>query len=295
MSNRFAPEGRIVRRKNAFRWAALPLAATLILVLSGCSSYELSRGFLPGEPGVTNHTDMIVNFWNGSWIVLWAVGLIAWGLMFYAVIVYRRRKGDNTMPPQMRYNNPIEALFTVVPLVLVIGFFAFTADTMEKIERPVASDINIQVIGKQWSWDFNYLDNNVYETGIQSQFDGELGSEAALPTLYLPVNTSVKIELKSRDVVHSFWVIDFLYKKDTFPGKTNYMYFTPQREGTYKGKCAELCGEYHSMMLFNVKVVSRAEFDSQMAALAAKGNTGLLDDSYDRNQNLPGNGSGSKG
>ena len=284
-----------MRRKNAFRWAALPLAATLILVLSGCSSYELSRGFLPGEPGVTNHTDMIVNFWNGSWIVLWAVGLIAWGLMFYAVIVYRRRKGDNTMPPQMRYNNPIEALFTVVPLVLVIGFFAFTADTMEKIERPVESDINIQVIGKQWSWDFNYLDNNVYETGIQSQFDGELGSEAALPTLYLPVNTSVKIELKSRDVVHSFWVIDFLYKKDTFPGKTNYMYFTPQREGTYKGKCAELCGEYHSMMLFNVKVVSRAEFDSQMAALAAKGNTGLLDDSYDRNQNLPGNGSGSKG
>ena len=284
-----------MRRKNAFRWAALPLAATLILVLSGCSSYEFSRGFLPGEPGVTNHTDMIVSFWNGSWIVLWIVGLIAWGLMFYAVIVYRRRKGDNSMPPQMRYNNPIEALFTVVPLVLVIGFFAFTADTMEKIEKPVDSELHIQVIGKQWSWDFNYKDNNVYETGIQSQFDGELGSEAALPTLYLPVNTSVEIELNSRDVVHSFWVIDFLYKKDTFPGKTNYMYFTPQREGTYQGKCAELCGEYHSMMLFNVKVVSRAEFDSQMAALAAKGNTGQLDSSYDRNLNLPGNGSDSKG
>jgi len=284
-----------VRRKNAFRWVSLPLAATLILVLTGCSSYEFSRGFLPGEPGVTNHTDMIVNFWNGSWIVLWAVGLVAWGLMFYAVIVYRRRKGDNTMPEQMRYNNPIEALFTVVPLVMVIGFFAFTADTMEKIERPVDSEMHIQVIGKQWSWDFNYKDNNVYETGIQSQFEGELGSEAALPTLYLPVNTSVEIELSSRDVVHSFWVIDFLYKKDTFPGKTNYMYFTPQREGTYKGKCAELCGEYHSMMLFNVKVVSRAEFDSQMAALAAKGNTGQLDSSYDRNQNLPGNGSEGKG
>ena len=284
-----------MRRKNAFRWASLPLAATLILVLTGCSSYEFSRGFLPGEPGVTNHTDMIVNFWNGSWIVLWAVGLIAWGLMFYAVIVYRRRKGDSSMPEQMRYNNPIEALFTVVPLVMVIGFFAFTADTMTKIEQPVDSELHVQVIGKQWSWDFNYLDNMVYETGIQSQFDGELGSEAALPTLYLPVNTSVEIELTSRDVVHSFWVIDFLYKKDTFPGKSNFMYLTPQREGTYKGKCAELCGEYHSMMLFNVKVVSRAEFDSQMAALAAKGNNGLLDESYNRNQNLPGNGSESKG
>ena len=284
-----------MRRKNAFRWASFPLAATLILVLTGCSSYEFSRGFLPGEPGVTNHTDMIVNFWNGSWIVLWAVGLIAWGLMFYAVIVYRRRKGDSSMPEQMRYNNPIEALFTVVPLVMVIGFFAFTADTMAKIEQPVDSELHVQVIGKQWSWDFNYLDNMVYETGIQSQFDGELGSEAALPTLYLPVNTSVEIELTSRDVVHSFWVIDFLYKKDTFPGKSNFLYLTPQREGTYKGKCAELCGEYHSMMLFNVKVVSRAEFDSQMAALAAKGNNGLLDESYNRNQNLPGNGSESKG
>jgi len=284
-----------VRRKNGFRWAALPLAATLMLVLTGCSSYELSRGFLPGEPGVTNHTDMIVNFWNGSWIVLWAVGLIAWGLMFYAVIVYRRRKGDSSLPEQMRYNNPIEALFTVVPLVMVIGFFAFTADTMAKIEQPVDSELHVQVIGKQWSWDFNYTDNMVYETGVQSQFDGELGSEAALPTLYLPVNTSVEIELTSRDVVHSFWVIDFLYKKDTFPGKTNYMYVTPQREGTYKGKCAELCGEYHSMMLFNVKVVSRAEFDTQMAALAAKGNTGLLDETYNRNQNLPGNGSEGKG
>lgn len=284
-----------MRRKNGFRWAALPLAATLMLVLTGCSSYELSRGFLPGEPGVTNHTDMIVNFWNGSWIVLWAVGLIAWGLMFYAVIVYRRRKGDSSLPEQMRYNNPIEALFTVVPLVMVIGFFAFTADTMAKIEQPVDSELHVQVIGKQWSWDFNYTDNMVYETGIQLQFDGELGSEAALPTLYLPVNTSVEIELTSRDVVHSFWVIDFLYKKDTFPGKTNYMYVTPQREGTYKGKCAELCGEYHSMMLFNVKVVSRAEFDTQMAALAAKGNTGLLDETYNRNQNLPGNGSEGKG
>lgn len=284
-----------MRRKNAFRWASLPLAATLILVLTGCSSYEFSRGFLPGEPGVTNHTDMIVNFWNGSWIVLWAVGLIAWGLMFYAVIVYRRRKGESALPEQMRYNNPIEALFTVVPLVMVIGFFAFTADTMAKIEQPVDSELHIQVIGKQWSWDFNYLDNMVYETGIQSQFDGELGSEAALPTLYLPVNTSVEIELTSRDVVHSFWVIDFLYKKDTFPGKSNYMYLTPQREGTYKGKCAELCGEYHSMMLFNVKVVSRAEFDTQMAALAAKGNNGLLDETYNRNQNLPGNGTEGKG
>lgn len=286
-----------MRRKNAFKWASLPIAATLILALTGCSPAELSRGFLPGEPGVTNHTDMITNLWTGSWAVLWGVGLIAWGLMFYAIIVYRRRKGDTSLPPQIRYNNPIETLFTVVPLVLVVGFFAFTTKTLLAIEEPVhpANQIQIQVIGKQWSWDFNYTSNNVYDAGIQSQFAGEEGSEASLPTLYLPVNVPVDISLSSRDVVHSFWVIDFLYKKDVFPGKTNHMYFTPQKIGTYQGKCAELCGEFHSMMLFNVKVVSQADYDAHMAELAAKGNNGLLDDKYNRNQNLPGNGSEIKG
>ena len=273
--------------KNRSRVAAIAVISGISLLLAGCSP-EAQRGFLPDASGVTNHTDRIIGLWTTSWIVLLAVGVASWGLMAWALIVYRRRKGETGLPVQLRYNNPIEALFTVVPLVMVIGFFAFTADTMEKIERPVDSEMHIQVIGKQWSWDFNYKDNNVYETGIQSQFEGELGSEAALPTLYLPVNTSVEIELSSRDVVHSFWVIDFLYKKDTFPGKTNYMYFTPQREGTYKGKCAELCGEYHSMMLFNVKVVDKAEYEAHMSDLQAQGNTGLLGTDLNRNQNLPG-------
>ncbi len=276
-------------KKRGLKWAVLPVAASLMLLLSGCSQQEFSRGFLPGVPGVTNHTDRITGLWTTSWIVLWGIGLIAWGLMFYAVIVYRRRKGETGLPPQLRYNNPIETMFTVVPLIITIGFFAFTARDMAAIQEPNANpDVTIQVIAKQWSWDFNYVDGNVYDSGIQSQFDGELGSEAALPTLYLPVNKSVKLDLSSRDVIHSFLVIDFLYKKDMFPGRTNHMYFTPQVEGTYKGKCAELCGEFHSMMLFNVKVVSQAEYDAHLAALAAAGNVGQLDNKYDRNQNLPG-------
>ena len=76
------------------------------------------------------------------------------------------------------------------------------------------------------------------------------------------MNKTVEIKEVSRDVVHSFWVPDFLYKKDMIPGKDNYMYFTPEKEGTFRGKCAELCGEYHSVMLFNVKVVSQDEYDT---------------------------------
>jgi len=218
------------------------------------------------------------------------VGAVSWALMAWALIVYRRRKGETEMPVQLRYNLPIETLFTVIPLILVMGFFAFTARDMSLIENPVEDpDVRIEVVAKQWSWDFNYVDDNVYFSGIQAQVVGpDPDVLSKLPTLYLPVGKSIQIELNSRDVIHSFWVVDFLYKKDMFPGHTNYMYFTPLKEGTYVGKCAELCGEYHSMMLFNVKVVSVAEYERQMGQLAVAGNIGQLSGEFDRNQNLPG-------
>ena len=274
--------------KNRSKWLAIPALSASVLLLTGCSA-EFSRGWLPGVTGVTNHTDRIVGLWTTAWIILWLVGIIAWALMGWAMLIYRRRKGETGLPVQLRYNNPIEVLFTIVPLILVIGFFAFTARDIAAIEQPTENpDVVIEVIGKQWSWDFNYVDANVYDTGIQAQFEGQTGVPETLPALYLPVGKTVQIDLSSRDVIHSFWVIDFLYKKDMFPGKTNHMYFTPQVEGTYMGKCAELCGEYHSMMLFQVKVVSQAEYDTHLASLAAKGQTGQLDSSLDRNQNLPG-------
>ncbi len=278
------------------RIAALGMAAIAAVLLSGCTP-EIQRGFLPDAWGVTNHTDRIINLWNTSWIVLLLVGLISWGLMAWALIVYRRRKGETAMPQQLRYNMPIETLFTVIPLILVVGFFAFTARDMAAIEAKTENpDVVIEVVAKQWSWDFNYVNENVYYSGIQAQFTGtEENIMETLPTLYLPVGKTVQIDLTSRDVIHSFWVVDFLYKKDMFPAMTNHMYFTPLKEGTYVGKCAELCGEYHSMMLFNVKVVSEAEYLAHTASLAAAGNVGQLSTEYDRNQNLPGGDPGKRG
>jgi cytochrome c oxidase subunit 2 len=245
---------------------------------------------LPAQDSpVTNHTDRVTNLWDISWAVLWVVGLIAWGLMAWAIVVYRRRKGDTHLPAQMRYNNPIEILFTVVPLILVIGFFAFTARDMQVIEQPNNPEVTIGVVAKQWSWDFNYTNSNVYESGIQSQYVGQPGDNLKdLPTLYLPINKRIEIDIQSRDVDHSFWVIDFLYKKDAIPGHVNHMYFTPTRLGTYNGKCAELCGEFHSMMLFRVKVVSQSDYDKHIADLQAAGQVGQLSIDESRNQNLPG-------
>lgn len=279
--------------KRALRVALASGAAATTLLLSGCSRESFSSAILMPLPSeavdVTNHTNNIIDFWNISWAVLWGVGALAWGLMAWAIIVYRRRKGDDHLPAQMRYNNPIETLFTVVPFILVIGFFALTAKEMKAIEAPNDPEVTVQVIGKQWSWDFNYTDENVYESGIQAQYNNEATfDESTLPTLYLPVGKRVEIDLQSRDVDHSFWVIEFLYKKDTLPGRWNQMYFTPEKEGTYRGKCAELCGEFHSMMLFNVKVVSQSEYDKHIADLKAAGQVGQLSIDASRNMNLPG-------
>ena len=270
---------------------AIPVIATVALVLSGCTQQELN-GYLPSDTGITNNTGRVIALWNTSWIVLLAVGLIAWGLMIWAIVVYRRRKGETGVPVQLRYNMPIEIFFTVVPLILIIGFFFFTARDEAAIEKRFDKpDVTIQAFGKQWAWDFNYVDQNTYSSGIQVQPSTDPAAPAgsidpaSIPVLYLPVGKKVEIQLRARDVIHSFWVIDFLYKKDMIPGKTNYMSVIPEREGTYRGKCAELCGEYHSQMLFNVKVVSQSEFDAYMQHLRDEGFSGQLGTQYDRNTN----------
>jgi cytochrome c oxidase subunit 2 len=247
-------------------------------------------GWLPTERGLTNQVDRVIDLWVVSWIVLLVVGITTWLLIIWAAVVYRRRKGQTGLPQQLRYNMPIETFYTIVPLILVLGFFAFTARDQSIIEAPLPTpDVSIEVYGKRWAWDFNYLSDNVYSAGIQAQEIPGGGVETELlPKLYLPVNKSVEIKIESRDVIHSFWVIDFLYKKDMIPARTNYWYFIPQQEGVFRGKCAELCGEYHSLMLFEVHVVSETEYQRQVGALRAAGNVGRLGAELNVLQNLPG-------
>jgi cytochrome c oxidase subunit 2 len=267
------------------------------VALAGCTTAE-QHGFLPGfvddGTAATNQTERVSSLWVNSWIVLLAVGVITWALMAWAAIAYRRRKGQTGLPVQMRYNMPIEIFYTIVPLILVLGMFFFTARDQSEIETQWDDpDVSITAIGKQWSWDFQYDgesdDDTVWTMGIQAQPDaaGNIDQEE-LPTLVLPVDQKVTINLQSRDVIHSFWIIDFLYKKDMYIGKDNSWSFIPTRVGEYAGKCAELCGEYHSMMLFNVKVVEQDEYDAYLRDLEEQGNTGDITDAYDRLANLPG-------
>jgi len=129
----------------------------------------------------------------------------------------------------------------------------------------------VNVVGSKWSWTFNYMG----EDAVDGDNVYTVGTPADFPTLVLPVNESVDINLSSPDVIHSFWVPAFLFKLDVIPGRDNSFSFTPIREGTFAGKCAELCGVYHSRMLFNVKVVSAEEYDARLQALKERGNVGV--------------------
>lgn len=254
------------------------IAGTSALLLSGCSAEELKLGYLPTERGLTDKVNSVIDLWNGSWIGALAVGVFVWILMIVAMVVFRRRHADDPLPKQMAYNVPLEVVYTVAPILAIAVMFNYNTKSVNLMENsPEEPEVRIQAVGKQWAWDFNYLDEDVYETTTQLDIDQARDlEEGELPTLYLPVNKTVEITLNSRDVIHSFWVPAFLYKKDMIPGVTNTWKFKPQKEGTYAGKCAELCGQYHASMLFQVKVVSDSEYDKQMSALRDKGQTGAL-------------------
>lgn len=257
---------------------AAVVAVGLALVLGGCSAEELSRGFLPeASVGATDKTPVIQELWNGSWIAALAVGAVVWGLTLWNVVAYRRRRSDEGLPAQVRYHLPIEILYTVVPFFIIAVLFYFTARDQAFIEEvDPEPDYTVNVVGKQWGWDFNYVDDDVYDAGIQAQLSGQDGVEETLPTLYLPQGERIEFVLTTRDVNHSFWVPAFLYKKDLIAGRINTFQVVPEKLGTFQGKCAELCGEYHAEMLFNVEVVTPEEFDEQMDRLRDLGQTGQL-------------------
>lgn len=281
-------EGNRRTREQARRLGVITLAASTALFASGCTS-DVKRGWLPAaSEGATNQTQRITDFWVGSWIAALIVGVLVWALTIWCMVAYRRRREETGLPLQIRYNLPMEILYTVIPMVMVAGLFYYTArDEAEIVATSAKADVKINVVGKQWAWDFNYLDAGVYDTSAQVELDGKPVPESEIPTLYLPVGKRVEFTLNARDVIHSFWIPAFLYKLDMLPGVTNKFQVVPERVGTFKGKCAELCGEYHSEMLFNVKVVDQAEYDAHLKELRDRGQVGELNVDLGRSDLAP--------
>jgi cytochrome c oxidase subunit II len=252
-------------RSNLRRVAAVAASGLLLSGVSACSADEWRRGAMP-QPA-TEEGSIILNLWQGSWIAALVVGAFTLGLIIWAPIAYRRREGD-PLPDQTRYNLPIEVLYTLAPLVIIATLFVFTVQTQAQVIRVTDEQENtIGVVGFRWSWAFNYVEEDVYD----------LGTPGLPPTLVLPVNERTQFSLVSPDVVHSFWVPAFVFKMDILPGRVNRFELTPDTIGTFAGKCTEFCGLDHARMLFNVRVVSREDYEAHMADLRTRGQTGQFD------------------
>lgn len=260
-----AKEGRTVVRR-----VGLPAAAaTLLTLLTGCTEEvgDAFGGFGFPTGGITDRSQGVYDLWIGSTIAAIFVGLLVWGLIFWCLVRYRKR-GDE-LPVQTRYNLPMEVLYTLTPfLVIAVLFYYTTVIQVDVDETSPDPDVTVEVVAFKWNWQFNYLE----QPGTEAEtIASTTGSSSRIPVLVLPTDRSVRFELTSRDVVHSFWVPELLFKRDVFPGQIRNefeMTIRVDKEGAYVGRCAELCGTYHSMMTFELRAVSPDQYDQYLATLA---------------------------
>lgn len=254
------------------RWGrrTAALAGVLALgALTACSGQGARLG-LP-EPA-TEEAPWVGNLWTGAWIASFAIGIMVWGLIGWAVLRYRRREGDRPAPRQTKYHLPLELLYTLVPFLIIGVLFFYTVQAQDAMTKQEGEpDVVINVIGQKWSWTFNYLEADNPAIGTDAH---RVGTLEDIPELYLPVGKKVRFNLMSADVIHSFWVPSFYFKLDVIPGHPNSFDATPNAIGEYDGKCAELCGTYHSLMLFKVHVVEEGKYNDYVKNLAANGGKG---------------------
>ena len=227
------------------------MTAALVLVvlgLTGCANNQFTRIGFPNP--ITEQGKTVITIWQGSWIAGMAVGILVWGMILWAVIFHRKR--SDRLPPQARYNMPIEIMYTAVPFVLIAILFYYTAKDENYLDAVSAKpDVQVNVLGFQWSWQFNYPQYHVTNTG-------NMYGEGPLPVLEIPTGETVQFNLTSQDVI---------------PGHPNHFTITATKTGTYTGHCSELCGLYHAKMLFTLKVVTPQQFQAYMAAQRAAQNS----------------------
>jgi cytochrome c oxidase subunit 2 len=247
------------------RWALLP---ALIVLVTGCQSNSAERGGWPAP--VTDKGARTLGFWQGSLIAAFAVGAFVTALILWACIRFRRRSPDD-LPRQVRYNLPIEVLYTVVPVIVVSVLFYFTAIRENDINNlSVKPGLRVGIVGYQWSWRFNYLNDGL-------SVSGAVGKP---PTLVIPTQTEIQFYEDSPDVIHSWWVVPFLFKRDDIPGRTNTFELKVTTPGLFQGECAEYCGINHDRMLFQVRALPRTQYTAWLAQAKAEAAANTGDSQY---------------
>ncbi len=240
------------------RPATMVALAAVATLLAGCGSFG------PPQPVTTEAHE---TYWLYYFVL--AIALIIWalvtGLILFAVIRYRRKPTDTELPPQIHGNNVLEIVWTVIPTIIVGVMFVFSYSTLTKVDASTVTDIRIRAVAAQFQWSFEYLSPDGQTVLFQQ----------LAPEMDVPVGKPIHLDLRSEDVIHAFYVPQFLFKRDVVPGRNNSFDFTVDATDagqTFHGQCAELCGTYHGSMLFTVKALSPADYDTWLADQIAKAN-----------------------
>jgi len=253
----------VARGSRLARLAALGLLG--VLTLTGCEMPNNEFWRFGWPEGITEQSQDMRELWTGSVIAALIVGIMVWGLILYSVVRHRKR-GDE-LPKQTAYNLPLEIVYTILPFLIIAGLFFFTVVVQNRVqERSENPDETIAVNAFKWNWQFVYPETE----GPDGEPVNTVGSSTEIPILVLPTDRSIRFEVASADVIHSFWVPEFLFKLDVIPGnengRDNVFEVTVNEEGAYVGRCAELCGTYHAYMNFEVRAVSGDDYDDYLEA-----------------------------
>ncbi len=231
--------------------------------------------------------------WHGTQFVALAVGALVWALIGYVVLRYRRRKraGADAVPSQRAYFVALEVVYTAIPLVIVAILFAYTT-TAQRRMMAISShpDLRVEVTAFQWGWRFHYPDGDVTVAGQGPTAPSERATEGpgggsgpaergtqgvVPPQMVLPVGLTTEIDLTATDVVHAFYVPNFLFQRNAVPGSPTRFDITPTELGTFGGRCATFCGIRHYTMTFTVRVVSPEDYRQWLAANGTGPATGM--------------------
>jgi len=253
----------VARGSRLARLAALGLLG--VVTLTGCQIPNNEFWRFGWPDGITEQSQSMRQLWTGSVIAALIVGFAVWGLIFYSVV--RHRKRSDELPKQTAYNLPLEIVYTILPFLIIAGLFFYTVVVQNRVmERSDQPDETIAVNAFKWNWQFVYPET----TGQNGEPVSTVGTSSEIPILVLPTDRTIRFEVASADVIHSFWVPEFLFKLDVIPGnengRNNVFQVTVQKEGAYVGRCAELCGTYHAYMNFEVRAVSGADYDAYLRA-----------------------------
>lgn len=210
------------------------------------------------DPPITDQARDIDKVWD-LYLYL-SLGVLAFVVVLVLYVMVRYRRRDDRLPRQKHYNIAFEVVYTLVPFIVIMSLFAVTFVSLRSIEDTDPDpDLTVHVTAFQWQWQFEYPDSGVSIVG---------GPDTDIPELVLPANSSVLFELESLDVIHSFWITAFRFKRDIIPGTlTEFSVDIDDAAGDYPnaGVCAEYCGLDHAKMQFSVRVLERDEFDAWLA------------------------------